>query len=455
MKGAQSMATHLYVAPDGKPNGKGTKDSPLDLKSAFTDAKRVRAGVIVWIAGGTYDTGDLSLNPEIRGTPQMPIIIRAAEGGRATLTGKIILASDYVWLWGLEITGASGDAVTLRAGRGVKLINMVIHGAKSSGREAGNAIECTALGDGHEYYGNLLYGNGQGSSGAGTRTFNSAPARANRIADNFSFQNTGPGLFIFARAPIDAGYEIEGNVAFANSLAGRSQRGTPGGTNFYVNSAQPMGNFLFASNCSWPAEATGQRINEIIDCSFNAEGKRRFVVEDNYMVHSVRALSLRGLSQAVIRNNTIVSPEIVFEITYAQDSDKPNVVLENNTYVSNDFDLAKLRAETGSAKTDKVVKPPAGVWATGTHVCIRPNQYEPDRVHLAVYNWDKKDEVQIDLKGLLKKGDTYRVVSALDFFGKPVTSGIAESSSITLPMKGHACEPAFGAYVLFRGTAEK
>jgi hypothetical protein len=84
---------------------------------------------------------------------------------------------------------------------------------------------------------------------------------------------------------------------------------------------------------------------------------------------------------------------------------------------------------------------------------VRVNRYEPERVHLAVYNWDRKDSVRIDLKGVLAAGDAYRVASALDYFGPPVVQGKAEGAYVDLPMKGHRYEPEFGAYVLFRGES--
>ena len=91
---------------------------------------------------------------------------------------------------------------------------------------------------------------------------------------------------------------------------------------------------------------------------------------------------------------------------------------------------------------------------TGLHVFQRVNQYEPRRVHLAVYNWDHLDRVKIDLEGILARGQAYRVVNVLDFFAAPVAEGKAEGPGIVLPMRGHRYEPEFGAYVLFRGEGK-
>ena len=72
-----------------------------------------------------------------------------------------------------------------------------------------------------------------------------------------------------------------------------------------------------------------------------------------------------------------------------------------------------------------------------------------------MYNWDRQPVVRLVLKGILKAGESYRVVNVLDFFGEPVIQGKARGSFLDLPMKGHRYEPEFGAYVLFHKDARK
>jgi len=162
------------------------------------------------------------------------------------------------------------------------------------------------------------------------------------------------------------------------------------------------------------------------------------------------AIELKSVLDAVVRNNTFWAPSGMVSVAYAPGADKSKVIFEDNTYIDNArFDLAKWRATTASAKTDKVVRGKDGR-PTGFLVFKRVNQYEPERVHLAVYNWDHRPVVRVALKDLLKAGDSYRVASVLDFFGKAVIQGKAQGAYIDLPMRGHRYEPEFGAYVLFR-----
>ncbi|MGH7139245.1 MAG: hypothetical protein ACREHD_26160, partial [Pirellulales bacterium] len=99
---------------------------------------------------------------------------------------------------------------------------------------------------------------------------------------------------------------------------------------------------------------------------------------------------------------------------------------------------------------------------TGTRVFVRPNLYELGRAHVAIYNWDRAETVEIDLSGVLKTGDRYRLVSAQDFFGEPLLSGVYDGGPLRLAMRPRkaaapvgmsdfeppATEPEFGAYVV-------
>ena len=99
--------------------------------------------------------------------------------------------------------------------------------------------------------------------------------------------------------------------------------------------------------------------------------------------------------------------------------DNLKVIFEHNTYIDNGkFDLARFREQIHSGATDRLV-PGKNGRPTGLHVFKRVNRYEPQRVHLAVYNWDHLDRVRIDLEGVLARGQAYRVVNVLDFFGAP------------------------------------
>ncbi len=76
---------------------------------------------------------------------------------------------------------------------------------------------------------------------------------------------------------------------------------------------------------------------------------------------------------------------------------------------------------------------------------LLPNKYDPGRAHLAVYNTAKKEAVQVDVTGFLKRGDRYRLLDPEDFFGPPVLSGTCRGNQISVPM-----DRPFRAFVVMK-----
>jgi hypothetical protein len=83
---------------------------------------------------------------------------------------------------------------------------------------------------------------------------------------------------------------------------------------------------------------------------------------------------------------------------------------------------------------------------------LLPNQYDPKRAHVAVYNLKvgrdgkalENAVVEVDANGFLKSGQRYRLMDPADFYGKPVYSGRCGKKTLQVPVKGE-----FAAYVLF------
>ena len=84
----------------------------------------------------------------------------------------------------------------------------------------------------------------------------------------------------------------------------------------------------------------------------------------------------------------------------------------------------------------------------GLKTFIRPNRYDPDQIHLAVYNWDRKEAVPIDLNTFLQIGEQFKVVSVQNYFDKPVIGRIYEGKPVMLPMTQEPTGPEFGAFVV-------
>jgi len=81
----------------------------------------------------------------------------------------------------------------------------------------------------------------------------------------------------------------------------------------------------------------------------------------------------------------------------------------------------------------------------GAKVVLLPNKYDPNRAHLAIYNWQKADTVPVKVAPFLQPGDVFRLLDPRDFFGEPILEGKCEGDTISVPVQGE-----FGAFVVVR-----
>ena len=487
-------ASQFFVAPAGKPDAQGTRESPWDLASTLAGKQALSPGSVIWVGGGTYG-GTLAC--VLQGTKAQPIIVRCSPGERATLQAPVQVAGDYIWLWGLEIAGTTNCAVNLASGHGTRLINLVIH---DNARElkpgevksnTGQGIGGWDVGNDHEYYGNIIYRNSTTDQGHGIYSQNTAQHTVKKYIDNIVFENAGCGFHLYGGVPVLSGFYLEGNIAFATSLHPKYPR--RGQINLLVGGKKPLSNVVLKDNCTYHPQAESKRG---VDIGYTGGPNTNILVEGNYFTGGNNAMEIKNAASAIVRSNTFWAPTGMVLLTTAlpkkqaapvKSSEMPSldgspdvppkivaaeppllkakdaavtpgdaapaqpaIIFEGNTYIDNGrFNLEQFRRQINSGQTDKVVAGQDGRPA-GLHVFKRVNRYEPQRVHLAVYNWDHQEVVEIDLKGILKEGDAFRVVNVLDYYGPPVLEGKAKGAQIELPMKGHRYEPEFGAYVLFR-----
>ena len=71
-----------------------------------------------------------------------------------------------------------------------------------------------------------------------------------------------------------------------------------------------------------------------------------------------------------------------------------------------------------------------------TQVFVRPNQYEPGRAHVVIYNWGGQSSVPVSLVNVVPVGAHFEVRNVQDVFGAPLLSGTYSGGSINIPMGG-------------------
>ncbi|HXH24748.1 MAG TPA: hypothetical protein VNI78_05825, partial [Vicinamibacterales bacterium] len=362
----------------------------------------------VWLRGGQYRGPFVS---ELRGQETAPIVVRQAPNERATLDGAfstepvLTARGEHTWFWGFEVTSSDPDRVSAETGpwpsdlkrggiavRGsdLKFINLVVHDLLR-----GFSIDASALDI--EVYGSLVYYNGWrttdgGTNGHGIDTHNRVGAR--QFTDNIIFNQFSHGILAYGSAenPIDH-IGLEGNILFNNGVLGRNgpERDVLIGGGSIAQSPVLRANMTYGGAQTSVGHGAGCRSARI---------------EDNLLV----APFLLGPCDAVVKGNTV------------QGTGGPMAAAHrDNVY----------RAQ-----------PPSGVL-----VIVRPNRYEPGRAHVAVYNWDRRPVVDLDLsKAGLAAGLAYEVRDAQNFFGPRLIKGTfsPDSPAVTVPLTQLTVAPPVG-----------
>lgn len=388
-----------FVAPDGTPQGDGTREKPWDLQTALSHPAKVKPGDTIWLRGGTYK-GTFTSN--LKGAPNAPIIVRQYPGERATIDGNtgtdkptLTINGSNAWFWGFEVMNSNPKRVMETTGyagvpRGIgvnifgtkiRLVNLVIHD-----NAGGIGSWSTSDPADSEIYGCLIYYEGWDAPdrGHGHAVYIQNQNGYKRVSDNIMFAQFSYGIHAYTEKGYLNNLAFDGNISFCNGILSQVSGLA---TNILV------GGYRIAQNPELTSNYTYKGANNL---GYSA-GSNNAVVRDNYLIGGLTVVKPTNLS---LSNNTF----------YGGTSGIDKSVYSNNTYLT--------------------TKP------TGVKIIIRPNAYEPGRANIIVYNWDLKDTVQVDVSKVLRQGDRFEVRNAQDFFGAPVLSGTYDGQPLTLPMKG-------------------
>ena len=370
---AAPAAPEHFAAPEGKPENPGTKESPWDLATALSGAKKIEPGATIWVRGGTY-TGKFQV--KLAGSEAAPIVVRAWPGERARILNSgidVVEPSTYVWLRDLEIAGdgpvekrktqvkgswpsdmPGTGGLTVHAGKGCKFINLVIHDNILGG--VGWWVGSTDS----EMHGCLIYNNGWWAPDRthghciyvqnkdGIKTISNCILTVPDWGGAYSMHAYGSG-----KAYVD-NFVIEDNIAY--------ERGP-----FLVGGGRPSRNIVVRRNY---LHRVGMQVG------YTAPENEDCEVRDNVITGG--GLSVTKYKKAVKEGNVINGAE--------------------------------------------------------ARAVLIPNAYDPGRGHVAIYNPAKAAEATLDVSKVLKPGDGYRLLDPKDLYGKPLHEGICRGASIAVPM---------------------
>jgi hypothetical protein len=399
---------NLYVAPDGRKGADGSLAHPLRLAEALSAKSPARPGDTLWLRGGTYRGTFISVVSgqswgliTIRPYRDERAIIDSAPANQAALT---VLGS-WTEFWGLEVTNSDplrrvtepGSWPTeLRRSGGVdahgphnKFVNLVIH-------DMTDGMGIWSEADGTSAYGNLIFYNGwegpDRSHGHGVYTQNERGVR--EIEDNIVFDQFSHGIHAYgsSRAHLD-NITLRGNIVFGNGSIAKSG----GERDILLGGGRVAHNAVIEDNVTFGPEQSN--VGYVAGCL-------QATIARNYF--SGVAPLILGFCHPDMTGNTFVGPMGSLADEYP-----------DNTYAST---------------------PPHGQVSF-----VRQNRYDPSRVHIAIYNWDRDPEVRVDLSSVLSDGATYEVLDVQNYFGPPVLTGVYRAGeAIAIPMTGHRVTPAVG-----------
>jgi hypothetical protein len=499
-----SSGNSWYVTVSGSSSGDGSAAHPWDINTALNKAtSKAQPGDTIWLRAGKYGDGTVGtvISSSLVGTASAPIIVRAYPGERVTIDNWLNVgccdqannpaAGSYTWFWGLEFasynpnrtSGTSGPPEWAAQynhnsadvwGAGTKFINCIVH-------DTGGGLSVWDA-DNSELYGNIVFNVG----GYGTDRGH---------GHDYYLQNIAPAIL-----------KVNDNIGFNNFDMGIQAYGS--GSGAWVQNIQLNGNIIFNSGILYGQVVDNITIgggqggpsgivmnnnftffNPNVDQGYNEAGflwtpiANDAVITNNYFIGGKQAIDLERWNTLTFQNNTIYAPvedEVMLITNSGQNS--AGYTTGGNKYFgsgqwridpqcgnwpcpsSQAVNFANWKSLTGMDATSTFTPgAPTGVWTL-----VRPNQYEPGRANIVIYNWNLQGSVSVDLSTSgINIGDKYQIRDSENWYGGPVVSGVYNGSPVSVPMTGltltqpfgsvpyppsHTA-PQFGAFVLLSGTA--
>ena len=429
----------FHVMVKGSPSGNGSVNNPWDLQTALSHPDRVSPGDTIWIHGGTYEGEYQSY---LTGSSQAPILVRNVPGENVVidgvkyrdLNGILQIEGENTWYMGLTVTNSSPERIEYLGqvidtegvtilGENNKLINCIIHNC------GGNGVGFWSTALHSEVYGCIIYNNGSigPSRGHGHGIYSQNNEGIKLIRDNILFNSFSLGIHIYSEGGNIRGYHIEGNMMFNNGLPGNGflER------HILVGGGRPAEQITIKSNYLYnrPEQYAKSGIQlgysnaDNVDavCSSNILGNCSFYV-------------IKGWNSVLFSNNLVYAYNTSSQLLDFDEYD--NITYpdyHNNQYFRGEFSsrtFDEWKQITGQDQSSSY----SSNLPQKTVTFLRKNLYEPGRAHLAVYNFEKLNAVEVDLSDLLEAGSGYEVYDVNNLQAGPIVTGVYNGGRISVPM---------------------
>ena len=165
------------------------------------------------------------------------------------------------------------------------------------------------------------------------------------------------------------------------------------------------------------------------------------VIKNNYFVLATgsRAFHVKRWTSVEMTLNTIIGAGTLFNWINPKTTET-SFAIDSNAYYGAASEPFRF---DGQALDFKGWKKATGFDAAGTfvrkkpsrlQVFVRPNQYEPGRGHIIVYNWPKHRSVAVDISSIVPLDAEYEIRDVQNYFGTPVATGIFNGGRVNIPM---------------------
>ncbi|HYO82941.1 MAG TPA: right-handed parallel beta-helix repeat-containing protein [Bryobacteraceae bacterium] len=419
LSAATAFAAEFYVSVNGHADGTGGIDQPWDLQTALKHPAALRPGDTLYLRGGIYQAPDrLLLRSRISGSPGAYITVRPFRREAVRIDGGLEIHGPWTVYRDFEVANSRTQRITRESGpfptdivqpagitvyaNNVKIVNNTVHDTSTGLASWKDASD-------NEFYGNIVYNNGwmgaDRAHGHGGYMQNRDGAKV--LVDNVIFNQFELGLQIYGTSNTFLNnFYLEGNVLFNNgALGGRYSR------NILLGGTIRAQNPTLISNYTWYPVDTDHGGDNNIGYYPMGEGCSDLKMENNYFVSGSLALTMFNCSILSFTGNTFIggtrafSPSALSGNNYSRPADRPG----NN------------------------------------RIFVRPNRWEPGRAHVVVYNWERRQSVNVSLGDIgLRTGELFEVRDMQNLGGRPVYAGPWKGEPVVLPMNGMAVAAPVG-----------
>jgi len=442
--------------------------------NSFTDVLRAAAGTtgvaVSHSAGATVILGGAVLNIYGSNTIYRDIEVMDSDPARSDLVNNPS-----------TLIAQTGDGIAVR-GAGVQIINCIVHDAQegiTAWSQAPNSV----------IYGNVIYNVGITCSdrthGHGLYQENTSGTRL--IQDNIVLNSFDLLAQMYGVTGAFVGGTLDGNVFF-NGGAGAGN-GTYNENLLIGTNSQSIPSVTVTNNCFYfpPGVSFGN-----LALGFGGVSEGIATVKNNYVAGG-SSVGVAQWSSVDFEQNTIVGDQYPWmnvnqpnATTYTFSGNKyfDTSTMQNCMggskrapfqyhYSSSlsagscgsflDFQEWKTAINAGIPSGDSVGSAYTAGRPSANAVIVRPNQFEPKRANIVIYNWQNSATVAVDVSSILSIGDSYEVRNVQDYFNTPVLSGTYNGGTISIPMTALTVAkpigmstappntaPAFAAFVIKR-----